>query len=796
MSSFGSLPALLEEIISPPFMLARLSLIFFPSCMTGSMMRTSVGCNGLHASSDALERDPRVTQAAAAAAVVAVPQQEQRSSPLLSSGIDPLAVSTIEAMESGESPDAGTTAAPSASHNTLMDQQEMQLSQLRKLLEQNLPPPLHKKMPALLHVGIPTAVAAVAHDFPNQLATDSLVCQHGDEGSAFTDGCSNFILESESVDTLGIADQEMMGDLLTTTQEDMSQQQQHHSSHPNSMLHSPVLECSIPGSPSVMTLAAGSGRADSAYMFQPICLTPVHASPSNAHMSSGAMAGTVNQTMHHHRHTSLPTSCTSSPFVSPRSTPIHLRSRNDSGQSTYSAIVTNCSTSNNSGGNNNATYHTFDSGVSSISTSPFVSPLGTPVPSSFTPNSIPSSGGQQLLQQQHNSNPNTHYIRNRSGSGFLSQNSSSNGCSNRSRHSSGPGFFFSNNPIPGHHPLSHVNQYHLQQQSLRSSHSMLSADARPYSTMIQQQGYPSSMQHQHQQPHHHHHPQLRHSLSMDPPSLSCGYHNMSIPSAGVSMTHRSRHFSSPFASTVVESHADHSFTPVATGGEATGYITDAPNEEEEGCSGGGDGDSGTRIEDQETSPPTVLVSTLNRCHSVPSEYEHMVIMRSGSNPESFWQTEQEAAIDCDNKASSACQTPTTFMTCSSSSAAETADIAADDCLSSSRNGSSSSLVNVDNLMLSCSESQLMSSSCNSSSYRNKWDRSGARLTKKIQQQQQHGNNSSRTLMMQSSGSGSAGPTMDQDLQTTLDDLRDFDNEFSRFAQELEATTTTSTFADE
>lgn len=55
-----------------------------------------------------------------------------------------------------------------------------------------------------------------------------------------------------------------------------------------------------------------------------------------------------------------------------------------------------------------------------------------------------------------------------------------------------------------------------------------------------------------------------------------------------------------------------------------------------------------------------------------------------------------------------------------------------------------------------------------------------RLRKRILPQMMHNNSPSN-------GESVPSPTcMDQDLQTTLDDLRDCDNDFSRFAQELEA----------
>lgn len=65
---------------------------------------------------------------------------------------------------------------------------------------------------------------------------------------------------------------------------------------------------------------------------------------------------------------SQPPSNSGSPFVSPRSTPVPLcRSRHSSGQSTYST-------------SRHTPFQNFDSGVSSVSSSPFISPQPTPIP--------------------------------------------------------------------------------------------------------------------------------------------------------------------------------------------------------------------------------------------------------------------------------------------------------------------------------------------------------------------------------------------------------------------------------
>lgn len=85
--------------------------------------------------------------------------------------------------------------------------------------------------------------------------------------------------------------------------------------------------------------------------------------------------------------TSQPPSENNSPFISPRNTPNSMsRSRNNSGQSNYSnsnqyrQTTPMLSGAGGCGGSSNNNNNNFDSGVSSISSSPFISPHPTPVP--------------------------------------------------------------------------------------------------------------------------------------------------------------------------------------------------------------------------------------------------------------------------------------------------------------------------------------------------------------------------------------------------------------------------------
>lgn len=94
---------------------------------------------------------------------------------------------------------------------------------------------------------------------------------------------------------------------------------------------------------------------------------------------------------------SQPTSATNSPFVSPRDTPVPTlsRSRNNSGQSCYISSRQNTPFQNQ-----------IDSGVSSISSSPFISPQSTPVPlMGRVRNGSGPSLQRALLRQRHSSGP-------------------------------------------------------------------------------------------------------------------------------------------------------------------------------------------------------------------------------------------------------------------------------------------------------------------------------------------------------------------------------------------------------
>lgn len=91
--------------------------------------------------------------------------------------------------------------------------------------------------------------------------------------------------------------------------------------------------------------------------------------------------------------TSEPPSGTNSPFLSPRETPTPVnRSRNDSGQSSLSYM-------------RQTPYNIVDSGVSSIASSPFISPQTTPIPHRIRTGSGHITRTGQNLRSRHSSGP-------------------------------------------------------------------------------------------------------------------------------------------------------------------------------------------------------------------------------------------------------------------------------------------------------------------------------------------------------------------------------------------------------
>ncbi|KAF8763364.1 DNA-binding protein Rfx5 like protein [Argiope bruennichi] len=112
---------------------------------------------------------------------------------------------------------------------------------------------------------------------------------------------------------------------------------------------------------------------------------------------------------------SQPPSNAGSPFISPRSTPVSMcRSRHSSGQSTYST-------------SRHTPFQNFDSGVSSVSSSPFISPQPTPVPVSRLRHNSSHSSNKTVTFCSVN-NPQIMHSQSMNNMGQL-----------RSRHSSGPG---------------------------------------------------------------------------------------------------------------------------------------------------------------------------------------------------------------------------------------------------------------------------------------------------------------------------------------------------------------------
>lgn len=171
---------------------------------------------------------------------------------------------------------------------------------------------------------------------------------------------------------------------------------------------------------------------------------------------------------------SQPSSATNSPFVSPRTTPISMciaangmagnnncnnnRSRNSSGQSSNGGTTSYSNPGSVGGGltasgllqsstvaangvyrQSTPSVQNFDSGVSSVSSSPFLSPQATPSPRYGFQNNINNLGGNQQMMMITASGPGGQF---RSLESSLAANESR--ALSRARHSSGPGGPISN----------------------------------------------------------------------------------------------------------------------------------------------------------------------------------------------------------------------------------------------------------------------------------------------------------------------------------------------------------------
>lgn len=175
------------------------------------------------------------------------------------------------------------------------------------------------------------------------------------------------------------------------------------------------------------------------FNFQPISPRDTPTIPENATLemnmqlkqgsfgnNAGGFSGQATQMNSVAVGTSQPPSENNSPFISPRHTPNSMsRSRNNSGQSNYSNNnyrQTPMISGNGLAGGNTNCNNNFDSGVSSISSSPFISPHSTPVPCTA-----------RLINRLENGNNLSNSLR--------------------VRHSSGPG-----GPI--NRPVSNVMAYH------------------------------------------------------------------------------------------------------------------------------------------------------------------------------------------------------------------------------------------------------------------------------------------------------------------------------------------------
>ncbi|OTF83892.1 hypothetical protein BLA29_000152, partial [Euroglyphus maynei] len=168
-------------------------------------------------------------------------------------------------------------------------------------------------------------------------------------------------------------------------------------------------------------LSSPNSSRNNAFIFQPISPRNTPTIQENSTLDMNIFSNNNNGTkimpvtsQHKHIQTgnvsnisaaqSQPSSEANSPFVSPRNTPVSLpRSRNNSGQSVYSSYGAA------SQRQTPASLQNFDSGVSSISSSPFISPQSTPIPTTclqrINQNNNLRNVSSQAVRVRHSSGP-------------------------------------------------------------------------------------------------------------------------------------------------------------------------------------------------------------------------------------------------------------------------------------------------------------------------------------------------------------------------------------------------------
>jgi hypothetical protein len=294
-----------------------------------------------------------------------------------------------------------------------------QLSQLRKLLEQNLPAS-HRMMTGtgLLKESnsLPEGDASSMTSQVARLASDGAGSRCTTQGTLNSTLPSGLLHESplygdSMYDTTSCSLNNVSGNTAFQVPNSTSL------CNGVSLANSPVIQ-SQRGSPMNPTEIQGLNDRSTdpqgqRYTFQPICHSSNH-SPSSLLSETTFLNESPPLTT---SITVATTNGTNSPNSrSPPQTPFisESRSRNDSGHSLHSSFETNSTFFASNG-------QRLDSGLSSVSGSPFVSPHGTPIP--MTQN------------------------RNRSGSGPALPQTTSH-ANNRSRHSSGPGHYSQTSRTP------------------------------------------------------------------------------------------------------------------------------------------------------------------------------------------------------------------------------------------------------------------------------------------------------------------------------------------------------------
>ncbi|RWS17724.1 uncharacterized protein B4U79_13987, partial [Dinothrombium tinctorium] len=281
-----------------------------------------------------------------------------------------------------------------------------QLSQLRKLLEKNLPPTPSKigEQKQQL-IGFSELKQAISKKPLNNNYVQS-VNQYSENVDSFETQTSNNFSTSSNSSALNSP---LLDSYLCTNSVNRSSQRDVNSLPSVNTVSSTLSNVistnvqtqfpSVPPSPNTRRRA---------FSFQPISPRNTPTIPENSSLSSSAY-GSIGSSSSDHSPPqynanqqsvgvgpSQSPSAANSPFVSPRTTPIPLsRSRHNSGQSTYSA-------------SRQTPFQNFDSGVSSISNSPFISPQSTPVPLSRV--RVGSTSMQRTLRARHSSGPGNPYM--------------------------------------------------------------------------------------------------------------------------------------------------------------------------------------------------------------------------------------------------------------------------------------------------------------------------------------------------------------------------------------------------